>query len=173
MQRELEIQSPKFNIYFTDEEALVDSFEELATLLEQSLLIFENEESLKLPVGIDSYNINLNILPGMEIKKINLEHRKKDKDTDVLSFPLQDDIRNGIFEAFNKELELGDILISHEKCKEQASDFDISYGDEFIHLFIHGLLHLFGYDHELNSSEDIIMRELENKILEGLKKHRS
>jgi probable rRNA maturation factor len=86
---------------------------------------------------------------------------------------MQESIRKNDFDVFNKEVEAGDILICHDVCLNQAKDFSIGYQDEFIHLFVHGLLHLFGYDHELSNEEDKIMRGLEDQILKELKSRRA
>jgi probable rRNA maturation factor len=66
---------------------------------------------------------------------LNRQYRKKDKATDVLSFPFGDD-----------DL-LGEIYISLQRAKIQARRYGVSYNDELKRLLIHGLLHLMGYDH--------------------------
>ena len=80
------------------------------------------------------------------IKKLNSKFRKKNKSTDVLSFPfynkknLKKKIKN------EKEIYLGDIIINLNKIrsKKNIKNFKL----EFDKLWIHGLVHLFGYDHE-------------------------
>jgi probable rRNA maturation factor len=68
-------------------------------------------------------------------------------------------------ELLSPEIFLGDLAICHRKIIEQARDFDITYWDEFIHLVIHGMIHLMGYDHEISPTEERIMQEWENVSL--------
>ena len=69
------------------------------------------------------------------MRTLNRQHRRKDKSTDVLSFPQYTDW--GLPAGFG-ELLLGDIVISHNVCEKQAKAHRISYGEEFSHLFLHG-----------------------------------
>jgi probable rRNA maturation factor len=69
------------------------------------------------------------------IKKLNTTYRKKEKATDVLSFCFDDD-------DF-----LGEIYISLQRAKVQARRFGLTYEDEVMRLFVHGMIHLLGYDH--------------------------
>ncbi len=69
------------------------------------------------------------------IKKLNSNYRKKEKATDVLSFCFDDD-----------DL-LGEIYISLQRAKVQARRFGLTYDDEVMRLFVHGIVHLLGYDH--------------------------
>lgn len=80
------------------------------------------------------------------IRKLNREYRQKDKVTDVLSFGMDD-----------PDL-LGEIYISLQRARVQANRFGISYDEEILRLFVHGLFHLQGYDHE---------DEKEREIMEG------
>lgn len=82
--------------------------------------------------------INLVLVDNEEIHELNKSWRGKDKETDVLSFPYSP-IENGIF---------GEIFISLERAQEQANFLKHSLDRELQVLFIHGILHLFGYDHE-------------------------
>lgn len=97
-------------------------------------------------------DIELIITDNSEIREINREYRDKDEATDVLSFPLED------FEY----APLGSIIISIDKVKEKANEFKHSENEEFILLFIHGLLHLLGFDHEIDKGE---MREKEEELI--------
>lgn len=75
------------------------------------------------------------------IKELNKIHRKKNKPTDVLSFPT--DFLNDQFTQ-----SLGDIVISVDTARMQAKERGISFLEEIIRLYHHGLLHLLGFDHE-------------------------
>ena len=101
-----------------------------------------------------------------EIQRMNKEFRKIDKTTDVLSFPMyeRDEIPN-----LNKEIEepIGDIVISVERVRKQAKEYEHSFERELAYMLVHGFYHILGYDHmeELERKE---MREKEETILNRL-----
>ncbi len=97
--------------------------------------------------------IELIITTDEEIKEINKEYRGIDKDTDVLSFPYDD----------MPMAPLGSIVISSSHVIDKAQEFGHKESDELALLFIHGLLHLLGYDHEVDNGE---MRDEEAKLIE-------
>lgn len=96
------------------------------------------------------------------LQLLNYEWRKKDKPTNVLSFPGED---ISIGEAAG--LVLGDIVISLETTKREAALENKTFEDHLSHLVIHGFLHLFGYDHETDE-EAVQMESLETQILNEL-----
>ena len=98
-------------------------------------------------------DIELILTTDEEIRQINKKFRNKDKATDVLSFPLED----------IPGMPLGSIIISIDTAKKGAEEFGHSIEDEIKLLFIHGLLHLLGYDHEIDNGE---MREKEKEIIQ-------
>ena len=100
------------------------------------------------------------------IHELNNKYRGVDKPTDVLSFPLFD------FEGECEEppidevmSNLGDIVISLEKAKEQAEEFGHSFERETAFLCVHSMLHLLGYDHERSEDEDKEMRSKQTEIM--------
>lgn len=96
---------------------------------------------------------------------MNASYRKIDLPTDVLSFPLVEDWSLALAPAASGEpLLLGDIIISVEKAMEQAEEFQHSGERELSFLFVHGLLHLLGYDH-LEKKDEEIMCALQEEIL--------
>lgn len=103
-----------------------------------------------------------------KIKKLNSDYRNKNKVTDVLSFPAQETLRDPKpkDEFVGEELFLGDLAICHQRTTRQAEEFSISYWDEFIHLFMHGVIHLMGYDHEASLKEEKLMEAWEKKALD-------
>lgn len=113
--------------------------------------------------------LSLTLCGKAKIQKLNREYRQKDKATDVLSFPLYENLRK----SPEKEpfLSLGDIFICHEVARRQASTFELSYEEEIVHLLAHGFLHLLGYDHELSTKEDKLMRDLEEKLVMKISKN--
>ncbi len=107
-----------------------------------SLEIIKNELSPK--------DIELILVKNDEIQILNKEHRNIDKATDVLSFPLEYDMPN---------MPLGSIVISVDFVEDKAKEFNHSFLDELTLLFIHGMLHLLGYDHEVDNGEHRIKEE--------------
>jgi probable rRNA maturation factor len=97
-------------------------------------------------------DIELIITTNEEIQIINKEYRNIDKATDVLSFPYEE----------MPQAPLGSIVISHEMVTQKAQEFSHTPKDEFTLLFIHGLLHLLGYDHECDNGE---MRQKEQELI--------
>ncbi len=80
------------------------------------------------------------------IQLINKKYRKKDKPTDILSFSYkEEDFINA------DKFPLGEIIISVETALLNANHYNISFNLELYKLFIHGLLHILGYDHEKNT----------------------
>lgn len=104
----------------------------------------------------NQYEISLLLTDDETIKQLNKEYRNKDKSTDVLSFPMEDEIM------------LGDIAISVDTAKRQAEEAEINLDRETAFLFIHGLLHLLGYDHETSQEDEAEMFALQEKILKKL-----
>lgn len=100
------------------------------------------------------------------IRKLNLDYRNLDKPTDVLSFPLWES-EPPLF-ARKTTLSLGDIVISLERAALQSTEYEHSITREIVFLFIHGLLHLLGYDHELNFEEERRMIDRQKKIINSL-----
>ncbi len=94
------------------------------------------------------------------IIELNSRYRKINLPTNVLSFPS--------FIERNKEIFLGDIIFSAETIFKEAKRDKKSFNNHLIHLFIHGILHLLGYDHQTEDNAKI-MESLEIKILETLK----
>lgn len=86
-----------------------------------------------------------------------------DRPTDVLSFP-----QYQAGEAPQPHSSLGDIVISLPKMAEQAAAFDHSQKRELCFLFVHGLLHLLGYDHELSDAEERRQFARQDEVLAAL-----
>lgn len=103
-----------------------------------------------------------------EIQNLNKIYRKKDKPTNVLSFPAIDPatIENDEFLEENF-LPLGDIILSFQTIKKEAKEQNKTFNNHLTHLIIHSLLHLIGYDHE-TKAEAKIMEQLEIDLLKKL-----
>lgn len=122
--------------------------------LENNTSLTIDEDFLnKIASSLTDKEIELIVTSDEDIKELNKEHRGIDKSTDVLSFPYED----------MPMAPLGSIVISDSHVKEKSKELGHSQDDELALLFIHGLLHLLGYDHEVDNGE---MREEEKNIIE-------
>lgn len=88
--------------------------------------------------------VTLVLCSDYRIKKLNADYRNKDKATDVLSF------------RFDEPDFLGEIYISLQRAKIQASKYGLHYDEEITRLFVHGMFHLLGYDHETEAQRKIM-----------------
>lgn len=114
----------------------------------------------KIATSLSTREVELIITDNDSIAALNLEHRGKDKPTDVLSFPLESFFPHQGIET----MPLGSIVISADLVKQKADEFGHSAEAELSLLFIHGLLHLMGFDHETDSGE---MRKKEKATIEA------
>ena len=115
----------------------------------------------------DEYLVDVNIVDNKFIHQINKDYRGVDRPTDVISFAFLDDESEQTLVG-QKQISLGTILISFEKAEEQAKDYGHSLKREFSFLFVHGLLHLLGYDH-MTKEDEKEMFALQDEILGGRK----
>ncbi|MCY9513539.1 rRNA maturation RNase YbeY [Paenibacillus apiarius] len=114
--------------------------------------------------------VALTFVDDEQIHELNREYRGIDRPTDVLSFALHestDEELDILYEVEDEgELEsmsdlLGDIIISTERARAQADDYGHSLEREIGFLFVHGFLHLLGYDHQDEASERVMMDKQE------------
>ena len=101
----------------------------------------------------DERILNVVISDNAFIKEYNKNYRNIDKETDVLSFPS------------DEEGELGDIIISIDRAKDQAKEYGHSLKRELSFLLCHGILHCLGFDHQTKDEEEV-MFSLQEKILD-------
>ncbi len=102
--------------------------------------------------GKSETEVSLYFTTDAEIRVMNREYRNKDQSTDVLSFPLEDGL----------DSILGEIIISYETADRQREQHSIE--EECIVLFVHGMFHLLGYDHETDG-EYQLMHEQEMRYV--------
>ena len=160
----------------------------------------ENEQKLEIPFNYEEmagqivekildeekcpYEAEVNVLltDNDQIHQINLDNRGIDAPTDVLSFPMVDYTTPADFSHLEEdsedyfnfdtgELMLGDIVVSLEKVREQATAYGHSETRELGFLIAHSMLHLFGYDH-IDEAERAKMEDRQREILDGLGIHR-
>ena len=109
----------------------------------------------------DDFDLSLIIVGKAKIRNINKNYRNIDRVTDVISFA---QIDSDDYDYLCDEVNLGDIFINVDRVYSQAKKYKHSIKREFIFLFIHGLLHLLGYDHmEKEDEEKMFM--LQDKIV--------
>ena len=95
-----------------------------------------------------------------EVQELNAKWRGKDRPTNVLSFPLAGESELATAPQDAPALMLGDIVLAHGVCTEEAADKGISVEEHAAHLIVHGTLHLLGYDHmDDKSADDMEKRE--------------
>ena len=161
-------------IYVDNRQEKIEANEELVENLKRTIEFVLKEEEVNVPC-----EVSLVFVDNEEIREINNETRRIDKETDVLSFPMLDFIKGHVFKDDYKnyefdetymdgeELVLGDIVLSLEKALEQSKEFNHSFYREASYLVIHSVLHLLGYDH-MEEDEKKLMRGREEYILNKL-----
>lgn len=109
---------------------------------------------------LDHVEFNVIIVDNPYIHKLNKGYRHIDRETDVITFALED-TKDITYEDYRL---LGDIYISIDKAKEQAILYEHSLKRELCFLAVHGFLHLLGYDH-MNEQNEKVMFGLQEVIL--------
>lgn len=118
---------------------------------------------------VKNATFNVILTDNKTIHEINKKYRNIDRETDVISFALEDEKQEHF--NINKRV-LGDIYISVDKAKSQAKEYNHSLKREVSFLAVHGLLHLLGYDH-MNKKDEKIMFEKQELILGERKENRN
>ena len=116
------------------------------------MIELENNTNLEIDISnleniantLTKKDIELVVVNNEEMRLLNKEHRNIDKATDVLSFPMDFDFPN---------MPLGSIVVSTDFVEEKSKEYGHTFNEEFSLLFIHGILHLLGYDHEVDTGE--------------------
>tara|TARA_B100000965_G_scaffold82187_1_gene65778 strand:+ start:2372 stop:2821 length:450 start_codon:yes stop_codon:yes gene_type:complete len=109
--------------------------------------------------GLSNCSVNIKIVDNNEIENLNKKFRNKDRPTNVLSFTNEDISRR----ITNN---LGDIAISYEYVERESKEQDKKFDDHIVHMFIHGIYHILGFDHK----DDPMADKMENKEIILLKK---
>ncbi len=136
----------------SQKESLIE--EDLKIKFNDAFLLICNEEQIK------QCSINVRIMDDKEMQELNKKFRGKDASTNVLSFTNED---------ISKPItgNLGDIAISYEFVKNESEELDVDFDDHMIHMLIHGVYHILGFDHESNTMAEV-MENKEIKLLEKL-----
>jgi len=149
----------KVTYYITNEQEKIEflpEYEELIKKAVEGTLAYE---------GIDrNCEISVTFTDNESIRELNREYRDIDRETDVLSFPMEDmDELDG-----DGDVVLGDVVISLEKAKEQAEEYGHSLEREISFLCVHSCLHLLGYDHVEGGLAAVHMREHEEAVMQKI-----
>lgn len=126
-------------------------FDEIAKKI-LSMIEWDRHCTISLVFSTDAY-----------IQELNRNYRHKDKPTNVLSFPGYDDTLLHILPP-SEPIPLGDIIFALETIKSESHTQNKSFKNHLTHLFVHGLLHLLGYDHE-EDKEATEMEQFEVDVL--------
>ncbi|MCP8616898.1 rRNA maturation RNase YbeY [Salirhabdus salicampi] len=136
-------------------------------LIEKLLVFAGSKEGVK-----EDGEVSITFVSDQQIQEINREYRHKDQPTDVISFAMQEE-GDGEMPIYDDKqpILLGDIIISIERAKEQASDYGHTLERELGFLALHGFLHLLGYDHMSEEEEQEMFQKQEAILQEfGLKR---
>lgn len=145
------------DILFDNRQEVVTIEEDVYSALERAI-----EEVLKVENRNLDYEISLTFVDNDEIRELNRLYRGVDKETDVLSFPMEEG------EMIYCGNMLGDIVISAEKALEQSKEYGHSLLREIVYLAVHSMFHLLGYDHMTEEDKEV-MRAKEKEVMRNLK----
>mgnify|MGYP004540364959 CR=1 FL=1 len=141
-----------------------DTNEDLDLRLIRQKALKTIEEVLKVENFNENAEVSLSIVDKDTIHKLNKDYRNVDRETDVLSFPMEE-------EAFDDEgnpiFLLGDIVICLDVARNQAAEFGHSLEREMMYLICHSTLHLLGYDH-IEEDDRVKMRAKEKEVMKNL-----
>jgi probable rRNA maturation factor len=143
------------DVLFDDRQDIMEISEENKRAIETAI-----EAVLEIERRHGNFEVSVSFVTNEEIRILNRDFRNVDLETDVLSFPMDEDEFDGI-------IILGDIVLSTQRIIEQANDFGHSLEREMIYLTVHSMLHLLGYDH-MNEEEKEVMRAREKEVMKKL-----
>ena len=112
---------------------------------------------------LDNVVFNLIIVDNDYIHKLNKDYRNIDRETDVITFALEDE--DSLIVESDERI-LGDIYISIDKARSQSIEYGHSLLRELSFLAVHGFYHLLGYDHQTEEEEKIMFKKQEEVLEE-------
>lgn len=124
----------------------------------------KNAQIILSDLGSPDAELSIMIVDDDEIALLNQAYLKHEGPTNVIAFPMQE----GQYSQISPQL-LGDVVISIETAKREGEMAGISMEERFTQLLVHGILHLFGYDHVNNEEEALEMETKTNEILSSIK----
>lgn len=120
-------------------------------------------------LGYGDFDVGIWLTSNRTIRAFNAQYRKKNKTTDILSFPFHHDAQpdRKIVARTPEDRNLGDIMISAEYARKKAIVFGVPFDDHLKRLLVHGLCHLVGYDHETDAQYEV-MHKREQALLKSV-----
>lgn len=155
------------SLEWSNEQAEFDISKEWMEMLEQLLQLAAEEE------GMEAGIVSLSFVDDEMIQQLNKDYRNMNRPTDVLSFAMREfvgeidmNVQSAVDQLDQPEL-LGDIIISLQHAKAQSEQYEHSFLREIGFLFVHGFLHLVGYDHQDAASEEAMFTKQEKILLKA------
>ena len=145
------------NVLISNEQEKQEIDESFYSLIEKAI-----HETLAFEGYTKSGEVSVTLTDNEGIHLLNKQYRGIDRPTDVLSFPLFDEVDADY-------VMLGDIVLSMERAKQQAEEYGHSFEREAAFLCVHSVLHLLGYDHETGPEDEREMIEKQKEIMNRLK----
>lgn len=144
-------------------QVLFDNRQDFMEIKEENMKAIEKaiEATIEVEQAEGNFEVSVSFVTNKEIRELNKIYRNVDSDTDVLSFPMDDE------EDPEGVIMLGDVILSTQKIIEQAQYFGHSLEREMIYLTVHSMLHLLGYDH-MTDDEKEEMRDREKAVMKSL-----
>ena len=118
-------------------------------------------------VEFDTIVFDIVLCNNEEIHRINREYRKIDRPTDVITFAIFADSDQSEVFILDGEINLGEIIISLDKIKEQSAQNGVTLDDEARLIAAHGMLHLLGFDHQETNDYNFVV-STQNKVKASL-----
>jgi probable rRNA maturation factor len=123
----------------------------------------EKAQAILDALGSPDGELSILLLDDPQIAVLNKNYLQREGPTNVIAFPM----REGAFAEINPDL-LGDIVISLETAEKEGLAAGMSMKDRLGELMVHGILHLFGYDHEMSETEARRMEAKSRELLEKI-----
>jgi probable rRNA maturation factor len=151
------------NVIVSNLQEKIDVTQGLKELITKAVNIALSTEDVS-----ENVEVSIALVDDDYIQELNKQYRSLDAPTDVLSFAMRETVsdEDDGFEYPEEEL-LGDVVVSLERARVQAVEYGHSFEREVGFLVVHGILHLLGYDHEVDE-EKTVMRQKEEKILKTI-----
>ena len=161
--------SPKLTLYLKSTQRSKKELRPVGKALKSGLPVVEHFLAGEMGLfakGAGSVGLDVTLCGIRRIRRLNGQYRGRERKTDILAFPVHQRLRQ--LGRWTGPLEMGSLFICREVAGIQAKKFGITYQQEVVHLFVHGLLHLLGYDHERGGREEKIMFDWEDRLVKRI-----
>lgn len=144
----------RHTVMIANEQSVITVTRELRALIRRAVAAALRYEQFE-----GAAEVSVTLVDNAGIHELNREYRNVDRPTDVLSFPLFDEVGE------NGKTVLGDIVLSLERASEQAEAYGHAFAREVAFLCVHSILHLLGYDHETSPEDEKDMFARQEAVL--------